>query len=95
MSEPIPPEFTLTFEDGEKAEKNDAPALLSPVLPNLTEDERAIYSALGYEPTLVDHLVTSERRASEVMKILTKLEIKGLVRKVPGGKYVLADRAEA
>ena len=93
-SEPIPPEFTLTFEDGEKAEKNDAPALLSPVLPNLTEDERAIYSALGYEPTLVDHLVTSERRASEVMKILTKLEIKGLVRKVPGGKYVLADRAE-
>lgn len=92
--QPVPPAFGITFADGETDKEDEAP-LRAPVLPNLSEEEREIYSALGYEPTLVDRLVTEERKAADVMRILTKLEMKGLVRKVPGGKFVLADRAEA
>lgn len=92
--DPVPPKFDFIFIDGDAEKKEKAP-LEAPALPNLSEEEREIYSSLGYEPVLVDRLVTSERKASEVMQILTKLEIKGLVRKVPGGKYVLSDRAEA
>ncbi|MBQ3074697.1 MAG: DNA-processing protein DprA [Clostridia bacterium] len=63
-------------------------------LPQLSTEERNVYSALGYEPVNADSLVTEELSASALLRILTKLEMKGLVRKVPGGKYVLADRAE-
>lgn len=92
--EAVPPKFDFTLVDA--AEEDAKSVELSvPALPSLGEDEREIYSALGYEPILADHLVTPDRKAADVMRILTKLEIKGLVRKVPGGKYVLADRAEA
>jgi len=93
-NEPVPPKFDFTFADGETDIKEKSP-LQTPALPSLSEEEREVYSALGYEPILVDHLVTSERKAADVMRILTKLEIKGLVRKAPGGKFVLSDRAEA
>ena len=86
-------EFIFIDEAEEKAGKK-AKNHLSP-LPDLSEEEREIYAALGYEPVLADKLVTEERSVSTVLRVLTKLEIKGLVQKVPGGKYVLTDRAEA
>lgn len=88
-------DFVL-IDDAEKTEQGEKPAAegASP-LPTLSEEERQIWSALGYEPVAADTLVTEDRGASAVLRILTKLEIKGLVRKVPGGKYVLTDRAEA
>lgn len=93
-------EFVLIDESGtapanaaseEPKEKSD---LRSSCLPQLSPEERAVYSALGYEPVLADSLVSEELSTSALLRILTKLEIKGLVRKVPGGKYVLTDRAE-
>ncbi len=88
-------EFIVIGEEEEKTEEVKESALLTSVLLKLSEEERRIYSALGFEPVLADRLVSEDMSASEVLRILSKLEIKGLVRKVPGGKYVLADRAEA
>ncbi|MBE6713469.1 MAG: DNA-protecting protein DprA [Ruminococcaceae bacterium] len=76
--------------EGEKEKE----AVQSSCLPQLSPEERSVYSALGYEPVNADSLVSQELSASALLRILTKLEIKGLVRKVPGGKYVLTDRAE-
>ncbi|MBR5295952.1 MAG: DNA-processing protein DprA, partial [Clostridia bacterium] len=59
-------------ENKNKAESN----LLTSVLPKLSEEERQIYSALGFDPVLADHLVTEEISAAEVLRILSKLEIK-------------------
>jgi len=92
---PVPPQYDfILVEEEEKRRQAEAPHLVSP-LPTLSEEEREIYSALGFEPVHTDSLVNGERSAAAVLRILTKLEIKGLVRKAPGGKYVLADRAEA
>lgn len=89
-------EFIVIGEEKEDISemKEKKEAVFASVLPRLSEEERQIYSALGFEPTLADHLVSEDMNASAVLRILSKLEIKGLVRKVPGGKYVLADRAE-
>ena len=65
-----------------------------PCLTKLSPEERAVYSALGYEPVNADSLVSEELSVAALLRILTKLEMKGLVRKAPGGKYVLTDRAE-
>lgn len=92
--EKIPPsyEFIPVFD---VAEREEAEATVSvSCLPDLSEEERRIYQALDYQPIPVDQLVSSTDSASDVMRILTKLEIKGLVRKAPGGKVVLTDRAE-
>ena len=48
----------------------------------------------GFADEAADALVDETLSAAMVLRILTKLEIKGLVQKVPGGKYVLLDRAE-
>ena len=82
------------MEASEDHEESAKPVPVS-CLPNLSEEERRIYQALDFRPIPVDQLVSETDSASDVMRILTKLEIKGLVRKAPGGKVVLADRAEA
>ena len=84
-------EFILIGEEEEKEKQKPSVS----ALPSLSEEEREVYSALSYEPILADKLVREDRSVSVVLRILTKLEIKGLVQKVPGGKYVLTDRAEA
>jgi len=91
--EAVPPEYEFILLDEAEEEKTHQ-THASP-LPTLSEEERRIYSALGFEPVLADALVSDQNSVSEVMRIITKLEIKGLVQKVAGGKYVLTDRAEA
>ncbi len=96
---PLPEEYEFVLIDdkeplNEKTEAGGEPAAQMPCLPQLSPEERTVYSALGYEPINADSLVTEELSASALLRILTKLEMKGLVRKVPGGKYVLTDRAE-
>jgi DNA processing protein len=78
-------------EKGEEKETKEAKSVL---VMDLSEEERQVYSALGYEPISADALVDETLSAATVLRVLTKLEIKGLVQKVPGGKYVLLDRAE-
>ena len=81
-----------TKQSDDSAEKEKIRAA---VLPTLSEEERIVYTALGFEPVTADRLITEEMPVSRVLGTLTKLEIKGLVRRVPGGKYVLSDPAEA
>lgn len=98
---PLPEEFEfiLIDESGKEAlNENEKTGKKSeaqlPCLTKLSPEERAVYSALGYEPVNADSLVSEELSVAALLRILTKLEMKGLVRKAPGGKYVLTDRAE-
>jgi len=59
-------------------------------LSSLSEDERAIYDALA-SPRTVDEIAKSGRNASDILALLTVLEIRGLVRSLPGGRYERAD----
>jgi len=93
----LPKEYDFVMvEDVEKTEDGTllSPKEVSP-LPSLSEEERRVYAALGYDPVPAERFVNDTDSVSDVMRILTKLEIKGLVQKVAGGKYVLKDRAEA
>ncbi len=98
----LPDEYEfILIDDSAKNEESVDPengkereAAQMPCLPGLSPEERSVYSALGYEPVNADSLVTEELSVSVLLRILTKLEMKGLVQKVPGGKYVLTDRAE-
>ncbi len=80
--------------EAEEREVNKTKEAKSVLVMDLSEEERQVYSALGYEPVAADTLVDETLSAAAVLRILTKLEIKGLVQKAPGGKYVLLDRAE-
>ena len=77
-----------------QSEETESKETKSVLVMDLSEEERQVYSALGYEPVAADMLVDETLSAATVLRVLTKLEIKGLVQKVPGGKYVLLDRAE-
>ncbi len=91
--EAVPPEYEFISIDEVKEDRDESAPRA--VLPTLSQEEREIYTAIGYEPVAADLLVGDGKSVSDLMRILTKLEIKGLVRKAPGGKYVLCDRAEA
>ena len=86
-------EKAVTEERIENGKESDT--VQQPCLTQLSPEERSVFSALGYEPVNADSLVTDELSVSALLRILTKLEMKGLVRKVAGGKYVLNDRAES
>ena len=91
----IPPQYDFIPIDQVETESEPKEASKPTVsLAALSEEEREIYQILGFQPIPVDSLVTDERSAARVMRIITKLEIKGLVRRAPGGKVVLTDRAE-
>ncbi len=56
----------------------------------LKEDELSIYNTLSSEPLHIDQLTEiSKRPVQEVLKILLKLEMKRLVRQLPGKEFVL------
>ena len=57
---------------------------------NLSNKEQEIYSLLSLEPTLVDEMITKTNISlSEILEILTILELKGYVNQLPGQKYVI------
>lgn len=62
----------------------------TPVFPRLTDGEKAVYHLLSHEPAHLDELISrSGLPAQEVLAGLMFLEIKGLVRQMPGKFYVL------
>lgn len=97
QSESLPP------EPPSGAEKPKKPAPKPPVqpkppeppeppaareLPKLTDDERAVYDALGKEPMLPDELVARcALPARRVASALTLLQIKGLAAKAAGNRF--------
>ncbi|MBQ3866618.1 MAG: DNA-processing protein DprA [Clostridia bacterium] len=91
--EPVPPAYEfIPISDVAPAEEEGAPAPVS--LPQLSEEERALYARILFDPVSPDQLVGEGESVSEVLPILTKLEIRGLVTRAPGGRFVRTDRAE-
>jgi DNA processing protein len=58
-------------------------------LPPLDEDERRVYEILGNYPIHIDQIVrNSEMDAAWVASILTRLELKGVIKQLPGKMFV-------
>lgn len=59
-------------------------------LPPITDEEKTFYQLLSHEPVHLDELIVrSGLSAQEALAILMFLEIKGMVRQLPGKFYVL------
>ncbi|MEW6200276.1 MAG: DNA-processing protein DprA [Planctomycetota bacterium] len=57
--------------------------------PTLSASEQRVYAVLGYEPLLRDVIMTAaELPPGEVLAALTTLELKGLIRRLPGNLVV-------
>jgi DNA processing protein len=69
----------------------NAAAPPSPTLPPLEEDERVIVDILSTYPIHIDHIVRSSAFGSaKVASILTGLELKGVVKQLPGKMFIVA-----
>ncbi len=84
---PLPPAFT--FREEAPGDAESAPPFFL-----LNEEERAVLERIPYTPAAADAVVREGESVSDLLRVLTKLEINGLVRRMPGGKFVRADRAE-
>ena len=83
VSEPAPPDDKKTVDNPEKSGYSDR---VRPQTP-LSEQEERVYRCLTEEPQLVDGVISQTGLpAAEVLRILTKLSIKGMVKKHPGGQ---------
>ena len=55
----------------------------------LAQDERIVYAYVSWEPILLDEIVNSTQLSYiEIYEELSKLEVKGLIKKLPGERYV-------
>jgi len=80
------PLFAAPAEVRETTETAAAP----PVLPPASSPEDPLLALLGSDPLALDELVRVTRlSASEVLSRLTILELEGLIRELPGKRYVL------
>ena len=68
--------------------RNLGPAL-SPPLPQLTDEERSVFDALSGEPKHIDVIMGAQGTApGRLSGLLTTLELKGLVKQLPGKYFV-------
>ncbi|HBE12931.1 MAG TPA: DNA-protecting protein DprA [Clostridiales bacterium] len=58
---------------------------------NLSSEEKSIFDLLSYEPVLADNLVGEDRSVAQVMRILSMLELKGVVCACPGNRFMKED----
>ena len=58
------------------------------LLEGLSKEERALYDRLTYEPIAADALVCEERDISKTLRILSALEMKGVVCACPGNRFM-------
>jgi DNA processing protein len=71
--------------------RNIGPAVSRP-LPPLTEGERSVFDAVTSEPKHIDSIMAAIGRApGKVSGILINLELKGLVKQLPGKYFVRED----
>lgn len=57
----------------------------------LAQDERIVYAYVSWEPIFLNELLTSTKLSCEAIYTeLVKLEIKGLIKRLPGERYVRA-----
>jgi len=63
--------------------------LFSPT--NLSEKEKKIYSSLSLEPVLIDNIAEKlDMPLSEILEILSILELEGYIKQLPGQKYIIS-----
>lgn len=94
--EPVPPAYEfIPIGDVVPRDGEDGASPLPVTLPQLSEEEIAVYGRLSFDPVFPDQLLSEGQRMADLLSVLTKLEIKGLVTRAPGGKFVRRDRAEA
>lgn len=60
--------------------------------PDMTESEQVLIGHFAAEPLQIDHLSRmTSLPTTELMELLLALELKGVVREVPGKRYILSD----
>ena len=66
---------------------------LNDTLPGLSADEQTIVKTIGSEPKLVDDVIAATGlSAGKVLAMLTLLEVKGIVKRLPGRQVTLRKR---
>ena len=59
------------------------------VIPELTQDEQIVFSILSESPVHIDKVAElSGKKTSEVSVVLLNLELKGIVKQLPGTKFI-------
>lgn len=85
--EEILPMLEPSFRD--QLEKQPAAVQASPSVPSLGLEEQRLFDSISREPISLDDLISVGSYApSEVMSILLSLEIKGLIKQIPGLQYL-------
>jgi DNA processing protein len=80
--------FGLSDEEPEPVENIEKRTL------NLTLDEKRVFECLGPYPVHIDEIIRSlEEDAGAVLGILTRLELNGVVRQLPGMTFERAEKA--
>ncbi|MBW1915525.1 MAG: DNA-protecting protein DprA [Deltaproteobacteria bacterium] len=74
----------LNFDDASKTAKSKGIAL-----PPMDESENVIYALIGDYPMHIDQIAReSSMKPSDVSSVLTKMELKGIIRQVPGKMFI-------
>ncbi|MCZ6802225.1 MAG: DNA-processing protein DprA [Nitrospirae bacterium] len=77
----------LTSEMQDRLQQARPPTLVTP--PQLTGEEGTVFQLLSDEPLSGDEVTTQARfHPAEVMSILLSLELKGLIKQLPGPHYI-------
>jgi DNA processing protein len=85
--EEILPMLEPSFRD--RLEKQPLMLQSQPSAPALGPEEQRLYDGISLEPVSLDDLISQGSYApSEVMSILLSLEIKGLIKQIPGLQYI-------
>ncbi len=85
--EEILPMLEPSFRD--QLEKQQGALQPQPSAPSLGAEEQHLFDCLSLEPVSLDDLITQcTYSPSEVMSILLSLEIKGLIKQIPGLQYL-------
>ena len=70
-------------------EKQKMPATAARALPEMTDEERRVYEAINPTETPIDHIsTTADLPSATVSSILLRLELKHLVKQLPGKYFV-------
>jgi DNA processing protein len=87
--EEILPMLEPSFRD--RLEKQPLILQSQPSSPALGPEEQRLFDCISLEPVSLDDLISQGSYApSEVMSILLSLEIKGLIKQIPGLQYLRA-----
>ena len=63
----------------------------APPLPSMTQEEQALFHVIPLEPISLEELISqSPLTVTELMSILLSLEMKGVVKQLPGTQYIRA-----